>query len=62
MSSMLRMNRGEYECLVKEGEPIKDTEQEWVSSSTKRIRRGWLWNSRDKSGKKEESSQHHPVH
>lgn len=39
-STRLRMNHGEYECLMKEGEPMKDTEYELVSSTTKRIRRG----------------------
>lgn len=41
-SSRLRMSHGEYECLEKEGAPIKDTEQELVPGSTERIRRGGL--------------------
>lgn len=39
-SIRLKISNGEYECLMEEGEPMKDTEQELVSSSTKRIRRG----------------------
>ena len=55
-SNRLRMNHGEYDCLMKEGEPIKVTAQELVSGSTNRIKRGWLWNSRDNSCEKKHSS------
>lgn len=39
-SIRLKISNGECECLMEEGEPMKDIEQELVSSSTKKIRRG----------------------
>lgn len=56
-SNRVRVNHGAYGCLMLEGGPLTDIEQEPINGTTKRIKRGQL-STPDKICKKEKSSQY----